>query len=157
MNLCIMYVCGFFADTFGLILQHEAPCTVDTAVTVLWLQSGTADWHSSSVRFTYIMCSICMYIYMYTCCSTCPACIPYVHTHTHSHALFAPQSYHIAVTETFTLTSYTRTPIDVTASVLYDDCTCTNGRRRCRNRFNNVYSQTMREARFGEWLDGQFD
>ena len=132
MNLCM--ICKISAE--NSFLYHEARCTTG-GITALLQQSGTAEYHCSSVRLVFIAK---MYTRIYT----------HTHLHTHSHALFTPQNYHIAVTETFSLTSYGDEIFDATASVLYDDCKCTNGRRTCSNDFDNVYSQITRELRRGK-------
>ena len=76
--------------------------------------------------------------------------LPNVHMHTSPcrHILFTPQSYHVASTESFSFTSYSTERFEVTATLSYDQCSCTNRRRSCNNN-GNVLSSAAGTTRFG--------
>ena len=72
----------------------------------------------------------------------------HMHTSPCRHILFTPQSYHVASTESFSFTSYSTERFEVTATLSYDQCSCTNRRRSCNNN-GNVLSSAAGTTRFG--------
>ena len=66
-----------------------------------------------------------------------------------SHVLFTPQSYHVGGTESFSFTSYSTEQFEVTASVSYDQCSCSNRRRVCSNN-GDLISAARGTTRLGE-------
>ena len=74
--------------------------------------------------------------------------VPHVHTPPRSHILFTPQNYHVGSTESFSFTSYSTERFEVTATLSYDQCSCSNRRRSCNNN-GNVLSSVGGTTRFG--------
>ena len=74
----------------------------------------------------------------------------YTHTSPCSHILFTPQSYHVASTESFSFTSYSTERFEVTATLSYDQCSCSNRRRSCNNN-GDVLSTVGGTTRFGAY------
>ena len=72
----------------------------------------------------------------------------HMHTSPCRHILFTPQSYHVASTESFSFTSYSTERFEVTATLSYDQCSCSNRRRSCNNN-GNVLSSVGGTTRFG--------
>ena len=67
----------------------------------------------------------------------------------YSHILFTPQSYHVGATESVSFTSYSPEQFEVTATVSYDQCSCSNRRRRCSNN-GDILSTARGSTRLGE-------
>ena len=80
--------------------------------------------------------------------SSFPSVHIYTHTSPCSHILFTPQSYHVASTESLSFTSYSTERFEVTATLSYDQCSCSNRRRRCNNN-GDVLSSVGGTTRFG--------
>ena len=77
--------------------------------------------------------------------------LPHTYTLLQSYTLFTPQSYHVGSTESFSFTSYSSKKFEVTATVSYDQCSCSNRwwwRRQCNNN-GDVLSTARGTTRLG--------
>ncbi|XP_064400639.1 C3 and PZP-like alpha-2-macroglobulin domain-containing protein 8 [Halichondria panicea] len=64
------------------------------------------------------------------------------------HKLFTPQVFHVGAVESLTFTSYSPERFDVTATVSYEDCSCEERRRSCKNN-GQVFSTVSGKTRQG--------
>jgi len=64
------------------------------------------------------------------------------------HILFTPQSYHVGATESISFTSYSPEQFEVIATVSYDQCSCSDRRRRCSNN-GDILSTARGSTRLG--------